>query len=136
MQQTYDDPEEAYMPIVSAQVVKETVRTAELQPMPLEASQIVDGDPQASAVILWKSDDSTQCNGIWECTPGVFDYVHTDETACIVDGSVTVTPEGGAPIELGPGDVVFFPEGVRTRWDVHGTVRKTFHLHAANGLGF
>ena len=120
----------------SAQVLSQSVSAAALAPMPLDPAQVVDGDPQASATILWQSEDGKQCNGVWECTPGVFDYVHTDETACVVAGSVTVTPEGAAPIELGPGDVVFFPEGSRTRWDVHETVRKAFHLHASNGLGF
>jgi uncharacterized protein len=117
-------------------VLRQGVREAQLDPLPLDPSQILDGDPQASATILWKSEDGRQCNGIWECTPGVFDYVHTDETGCLVQGRVTVTPEGGEPMELGAGDVVFFPEGSRTRWEVHETVRKAFHLHASGGLGF
>jgi uncharacterized protein len=120
----------------TAQAVKQSVREASLDPFPLDPAQVREGDPQASATILWKSGDGKQCNGIWECTPGVFDYVHTDETACLVDGHVTVTPESGEPMELRAGDIVFFPEGSRTRWEVHETVRKAFHLHASSGLGF
>ena len=115
---------------------KQSVRAAKLDPMPLDASQVISGNPQASGAILWKSPDGKHCNGIWECTPGVFDYTHTDETATLVAGRVTVTPQGGEALELGPGDVAFFPEGSTTRWEVHETVRKSFHLHAADGLPF
>jgi uncharacterized cupin superfamily protein len=120
----------------TAHVFKESVRDVTLSPLPLDPSQVLEGTPTATAAILWQSDDGKQCNGVWECTPGVFDYVHTDETACLVDGRVTVTPEGGEPMELGPGDIVFFPEGSKTRWEIHDTVRKAFHLHASAGLGF
>lgn len=120
----------------TVEVLRQSVREAPLAPLPLDPSQIIEGDPQASATILWKSEDGKQCNGIWECTPGVFDYLHTDETACLVQGRVQVTPEGGEPLQLGAGDVVFFPEGSRTRWEVYETVRKAFHLHASGGLGF
>jgi uncharacterized cupin superfamily protein len=116
--------------------VKQTISEATLQPMPLDPAQIVSGSPQASGVVLWKSPDGKHCNGIWECTPGVFDYVHTDETATLIAGRVTVTPAGGEPIELRAGDLAFFPEGMSTRWEVHETVRKSFHLHAAEGLPF
>jgi uncharacterized protein len=111
------------------------VPSAQLDSWPIPAEQIVEGAPQASGTILWKSDDGTLASGIWECTPGTFDWTHADETACIVEGRVTVTPEGGEAFELVPGDAVFFPEGTRTRWMVTQKLRKAFHLHAAGGLG-
>ena len=116
--------------------LKQKVIEARLDPMPIPGEWILEGDPQASGAILWKSADGKQCNGIWECTPGVFNYVHTDETGTVVAGRVTVTPEGGEPIEIAAGDVFFFPEGTKTRWQVHETVRKSFHLHASEGLPF
>jgi len=112
-----------------------SVPEARLDPWPIPPEQVVEGDPRASGAILWKSGDGTHANGIWECTPGTFDWVHADETLCLVQGSVTVTPEGGEPFEIRPGDVVFFPEGTRTRWKVNETIRKAFHLHSAAGLG-
>jgi uncharacterized protein len=121
---------------LATSVVKQKVSEAKLDPMPLDPAHIVEGSPEATAVILWKSADGKQCNGIWQCTPGTFDWTHMDETATIVAGRVTVTSEGGSPIEIAAGDVVFFPEGTKTRWQVHETVRKSFHLHASEGLGF
>jgi uncharacterized cupin superfamily protein len=51
------------------------------------------------------------------------------ETLTLIEGRVTVTPEGGEPVELGPGDTAFFPAGNRVLWDVHETIRKSWHLH-------
>jgi uncharacterized cupin superfamily protein len=116
--------------------VKQKVSDASLDPFPIPADWVIDGDPKATALILWRSADGKHANGIWECTPGAFNWTHTDETATLVAGRVTVTPEGGEPIEIAAGDVVFFPEGMTTRWDVRETVRKAFHLHASEGLPF
>jgi uncharacterized cupin superfamily protein len=116
--------------------LKQKVSEARLDPFPVPAEWVIEGDPQGSATILWRSDDGKQCNGIWECTPGTFNWIHTDETATLVAGRVTVTLEGGEAMEIEAGDVVFFPEGTKSRWEVHETVRKAFHLHAAEGLPF
>ena len=116
--------------------LRQNVEKASLDSWPLAPEQVIEGDPQASGTVLWKSDDSKLANGIWECTPGSFNWVHADETACLVKGRATVTPEGGEPIEIAAGDVVFFPEGTKTRWEIQETVRKAFHLHAAEGLPF
>ena len=51
----------------------------------------------------------------------------------MVEGRVTVTPEGGEPTELGPGDTAFFPAGTRVLWEVHETLRKSWHIYDADG---
>jgi len=115
--------------------LKESVRDAQLDPWPIAAEQVIEGDPQARGMILWKSADGTLANGIWECTPGTFSWVHPNETLVLVDGEVAVTPEGGDSFTIRPGDVVFFPEGTKSVWQVTRTIRKGFHLHSAGGLG-
>jgi uncharacterized cupin superfamily protein len=124
------------MSTVAAEPLKVTVAEASLDPFPVPAEWVIEGDPEGTAVILWKSEDGKQCMGIWECTPGLFNWTHTDETATIVKGRVTVSLEGGKTLELAAGDVAFFPEGTKSQWHVHETVRKSFHLHAADGLPF
>src|SRR5438105_1329758 len=115
--------------------LRNNVRDAQLDPWPIAPEQVIEGDPQASGTILWKSADGTLANGIWECTPGRFSWLHPNETLVLVDGEVTVTPEGGEPFTIRPGDVVFFPEGTKSVWEVTKTIRKGFHLHSAGGLG-
>jgi uncharacterized cupin superfamily protein len=116
--------------------VKQSVLGAVLGPFPVPAEWVLEGEPEGRGTVLWRSEDGRQANGIWECTPGTFNWTHTDETATLLAGRVTVTLPGGATMELAAGDFAFFPEGMTTRWQIHETVRKSFHLHAKDGLPF
>ena len=46
----------------------------------------------------------------------------------MIEGEVTVTPNGGQPIKFGSGDLVTFPAGMNCRWDVHQEVRKHYRF--------
>ena len=113
--------------------VGESVADATLEPAPIPAEDVISGTPEGFWKLLWKSDDLTLYNGIWECTPGVFVLHHPGETICLVKGRATVTPEGGEPFEVAAGDVAYIPEGIDARWEVHETVRKAFHSHDSTG---
>ena len=41
---------------------------------------------------------------------------------------MTVTPDGGAPEEIGVGDMAVFPKGWTGTWDIHDTVRKVYSI--------
>jgi uncharacterized cupin superfamily protein len=114
-------------------VLRSSVIGAELAPAPIPDADIISGTPESSMAILWRSDDLTLYNGIWECTPGVFTLTHPGETICCVEGRATITPEDGEPVTIGPGDVAFIPEGTVAHWEVHETVRKAFHSHDSSG---
>src|SRR5271154_2764098 len=104
---------------VTAAIVKYPVLDAPMQPAPIPAEDIISGSPESTMAILWQSDDNTHYNGVWHCTPGVFMLTSPAETICLVEGSVTITPEGGESVVVAPGEVVFIPEGTRARWEVH-----------------
>ena len=58
-----------------------------------------------------------------------FDWSYEDKETCLLlEGEVTVTPEGGKPVKLGAGDLVIFPAGMNCRWEVHQAVRKHFQF--------
>jgi uncharacterized cupin superfamily protein len=118
---------------VSTRIVKYPVVDAPVQPAPIPAEDIISGSPESTMAVLWQSEDNTLYNGVWHCTPGVFMLTHPGETICLVEGSATITPEGGEPVTVRPGEVVFIPEGTRARWEVHETVRKAFHSHDSSG---
>ena len=44
----------------------------------------------------------------------------------MLEGEVTVNPEGGEPVKFAAGDLVFFPTGMDCRWYVHKAVRKHY----------
>ncbi|KUJ68470.1 hypothetical protein ACZ90_18470, partial [Streptomyces albus subsp. albus] len=89
---------------------------AELVPEPLDPSQIVSGDPVVTGKVLWESPDGKQIRGIWQITPGVVTDTEANELFVVVSGRATVAVEGGATLEIGPGDACVLREGDRTTW--------------------
>ena len=86
------------------------------------------GEPmQASGLTLWA--DGDQEAGVWECTPGP-SYWKLDchEFVHILSGRVSVTPDGGDPVEMGPGDTAVFPRGWTGNWQILETIRKVYVL--------
>jgi uncharacterized protein len=63
----------------------------------------------------------------WECTPETFDWEYSsDETAYVKEGKVEIRTEHGQQVELGAGDLVFFPSGLKCTWTVLETIRKVY----------
>lgn len=64
---------------------------------------------------------------IWEKEVSKFPYSYDeDETCLFLDGEVVVTPDGGAPVSIGAGDLVVFPTGLSCTWDIRKPVRKHY----------
>ncbi|MGD0947582.1 MAG: cupin domain-containing protein [Candidatus Binatia bacterium] len=51
-----------------------------------------------------------------------------DETCYLLEGDVTVTPEGREPVRFGKGDLVTLPKGMSCVWDIRKAVRKHYRL--------
>jgi uncharacterized protein len=97
----------------------------ELQPAPIPADWITEGAPQARSKRLATSADGTASVMAWSCTPGRFTWHYTvDEFIHIISGEIVVTDENGQSRRLGPGDMVFFPAGSVSHWQVTKEVRK------------
>lgn len=96
-----------------------------LDPAPIEPGWIVEGNPQAHAKELARSDDGTSVVVAWSCTAGRFHWHYSvNETVHVISGEVFVTNEDGAERRLGPGDMAFFPAGSSSVWRVPSSVRK------------
>jgi len=64
---------------------------------------------------------------IWTCEPSEFPWTYDAEETCyILEGQVTVTPDGGEPVTVGEGDMVTFPEGMSCTWKVTRPIRKHY----------
>ena len=65
---------------------------------------------------------------IWEKEISKFpiDFDET-ETAYVLEGEIIVTPVGGEPLRILPGDLVVFPEGLDSLWEVVKPLRKHYH---------
>ncbi len=66
---------------------------------------------------------------IWTCEASEFPWTYdARETCYILEGEVTVTPDGGEPVTVGQGDLVTFPEGMSCTWKVTRPIRKHYRF--------
>ncbi len=66
---------------------------------------------------------------IWSREASTFPWTYEERETCyILEGRVTVTPEGGDPVTIGAGDLVTFPAGLSCTWDVREPIRKHYRF--------
>lgn len=59
-----------------------------------------------------------------------FPWSYSENEDCyILEGKVTVTPDGGEPTEISVGDYCTFPVGMSCTWDVKEPIRKHYNFH-------
>ncbi len=64
---------------------------------------------------------------IWEKEVSTFPWTYDMTEVCyILEGEVTVTPDGGEPVTIGPGDLVRFPQGMSCTWKITKPIRKHY----------
>lgn len=83
----------------------------------------VEHDPAPAKLEVMGVDDWP----IWTKEASRFPWTYDQTEVCyILEGRVTVTPEGGEPVELESGDLVTFPQGLRCTWEIHEPVKKHY----------
>src|ERR1700753_4175243 len=95
---------------------------------PLEEATSADTPMFTRGLTIWSAPDSSGAEaGIWECTAGPSYWVPEEaEGIYLLSRAMTLTPDGGKPTTLGPGDVAVFPRGWRGPWELHEIVRKVY----------
>ena len=93
----------------------------------LEGWTVVEGSPSMKTWVLHTSADGSIISGYWEATPGTYHATYTEyEFVHFIEGKLTITPDGGAPVVLGPGDAFVVESGFTGTWKIDETVRKHF----------
>ncbi|KAF3777927.1 hypothetical protein EJ110_NYTH40182 [Nymphaea thermarum] len=66
----------------------------------------------------------------WGCPPSKFPWTYTDRETCyVLEGKVKVYPDGHDDyVEIGAGDLVVFPKGMKCTWDVSQAVDKHYNF--------
>lgn len=66
---------------------------------------------------------------IWEKEVSEFPWTYDSVEECLIlEGEVTVTPEGAAPVTVRAGDFVTFPDGISCGWRVTKPIRKHYRF--------
>jgi uncharacterized cupin superfamily protein len=64
---------------------------------------------------------------IWEKEVSEFSIDFDEaETAYVLEGEIVVTPRGGEPVRIVPGDLVVFPAGLDSDWQVVKPLKKHY----------
>jgi hypothetical protein len=66
---------------------------------------------------------------IWTKEVSTFPWSYDEpETCYFLEGEVVVTPDGGAAVTVGQGDLVTFPSGMSCTWQVRKPIRKHYRF--------
>ncbi|MGJ4856856.1 cupin domain-containing protein [Labrys sp. KB_33_2] len=85
------------------------------------------GNPAFRTWNSYESADGKTFCGIWEASPGRWRIVYEEWESCtLLEGHSIVTPDGGAPVELKPGDTMILEPGFAGSWEVVETTRKSY----------
>ncbi|MEH7829686.1 cupin domain-containing protein [Gemmobacter denitrificans] len=87
----------------------------------------VEGTPMMKTWVQHTSLDGSVISGTWEASPGTwhasykfYEFVH------LIEGQITITPDGGDPVTLRPGDGFVVEPGFKGTWKIEAPVRKHF----------
>ena len=85
----------------------------------------VEGNPTMKTWVQHKTIDGNVISGTWEATTGTwhavsqfYEFVH------LIEGQITLTPEGGEPVTMVAGDAFAVEAGFRGTWKIEKPVRK------------
>jgi len=91
-----------------------------------------DGDaPQETGHNFFTSADKKLLAGVWEASPYKerIDGYPVDEFMLVLDGSVTITEEGGAGQTFSAGEAFIIPKGFCGTWENTETMRKYYVIY-------
>lgn len=95
----------------------------------LDGWVVVEGTPSMKTFVQHTSNDGSMISGYWEATPGTYHATYTEyEFVHIMEGKLTITPDGGTPVVLGPGDAFVVEAGFKGLWKIEETIRKHFAI--------
>ena len=87
----------------------------------------VDGTPTMKTWVQHTALDGSVISGTWEATLGTwhatykfYEFVH------LIEGQITITPDGAAPVTLRAGDAFAVEPGFSGTWKIEAPVRKHF----------
>jgi uncharacterized cupin superfamily protein len=89
-------------------------------------AQAVDSAMATRGTVLWADGSGVEA-GIWSCAPGKSRWnLLTHEFIYVVSGRMTVTRDGGEPLEITAGCTAFFEKGWQGTWLIHETITKSY----------
>lgn len=94
---------------------------------------VIGGPIAVRSSVEYRSVDGSLLAGVWEANPGLsrWDFTDHGEVIHVLEGSMTVRPDGGDAITVVPGVSAVFPIGWSGTWEIHERIRKQFVVFTA-----
>jgi hypothetical protein len=93
----------------------------------LEGWTKIEGTPTMKTWVQHTSIDGSVISGTWEATLGTWHAVYKFyEFVHLIEGQITITPDGATPVTLRPGDAFVVEPGFKGTWKIEKPVRKHF----------
>jgi uncharacterized protein len=114
--------QEARMTVHALRLTRDGLEPEPGAPAP---DRILSGSPRW---LTWNRDEGAGLHtGLWQGTPGCWRVRYDEWEYCrVIEGLSLVTPEGGVPITLGPGDSLVIRPGFAGTWEVVETTLKDY----------
>ncbi len=88
---------------------------------------VVEGEPTMKTSVQHTSIDGKILSGTWQATPGTYHATYSDyEFVHLIAGRILITPDGGEPVEVGPGDAFVVEKDFKGTWKIIEPVTKHF----------
>jgi uncharacterized cupin superfamily protein len=108
-------------------------RRQDLAPSPIPASDVIDGQPEATALLLAERPGGL-ATGLWSCTAERFRWHYTsDEVIHVIEGEAVITDQNGTVFSVSTGDIIHFAYGTSAVWEVSERVKKVWVIPARRG---
>jgi uncharacterized cupin superfamily protein len=97
---------------------------------PLDDARIIEGNPQATHLILYTSPSGELVSGIYECTKGKWKVAYVEDEFCtLIEGRICLTNMAGEAQYYAAPESFLIPSGYEGTWEAITPVRQTFcHL--------
>lgn len=93
----------------------------------LDGWVVTEGSPTMKTWVQHTSSDESMISGTWEATPGSYHATYSAyEFVHMIEGEITITPDGGTPVHVGPGDAFVIEADFKGTWKIEKAVRKHF----------
>ncbi len=89
----------------------------------------VEGHPTMKTWIEYTSEDGSMISGWWAATPGTYRATYSAiELVHMIAGEITITPDGGSAVHIGPGDAFVVEKDFVGTWKIEQEVFKHFSI--------
>ncbi|SDT33326.1 cupin domain-containing protein [Actinoplanes derwentensis] len=95
------------------------------------SAEPLSGEIPVRSRLDFATEDRRVVSGVWESEPGTsrWEFLTRGEIIHVVAGRMTVTEDGGEPVEVTAGTTAYFPIGWQGEWTVIERLRKVFVVY-------